>query len=60
MSPTPRNWVREPRSMRYRGGRRRWEIRSAESADAKGEMRRSGRSDRPARVGVEEFTAWKR
>ena len=39
---------------------RNWEVRRAERADAKGEMRRIGRRERPARVGVKEFTAWNR
>lgn len=38
----------------------RLEVRSAESADAKGEMRSSGRSSNPARVGDTELMAWKR
>ena len=46
--------------MRYRGGILSDEVSKAERADANGEIRRSGRSRRPARVGEALLTAWKR
>ena len=46
--------------MRYRGGVSREEVRRAERADAKGEIRRSGRRRRPAWVGVRRKVDWKR
>jgi hypothetical protein len=52
--------MQDPKIMRQRGGARKRDMMRAEKAEAKGEMRRTGRRRIPARVGLRRKMDWNR